>query len=164
MFAFGLFCPHLGVWELPWIFPKNIIPICNITQMRNLSFRIMILCVKLTYLLVLELPVQFHWRCFHMCFECLRLRGRIFNDKHYLTRASLVAQSVKDLPAVQETWVWSLDREDRLKKEMTTHSSILSWRIPWTPYISTFITFQTRQWLFFFFLTQWPLSLFTSYI
>ena len=94
MFAFGLFCPHLGVWELPWIFPKNIIPICNITQMRNLSFRIMILCVKLTYLLVLELPVQFHWRCLHTCSECLRLRGRIFNDKHYLTRASLVAQSV----------------------------------------------------------------------
>ena len=54
----------------------------------------MILCVKLTYLLVLELPVQFHWRCLHTCSECLRLRGRIFNDKHYLTRASLVAQSV----------------------------------------------------------------------
>ena len=32
----------------------------------------------------------------------------------------------------QETWVWSLDREDPLEKEMATHSSILAWRIPWT--------------------------------
>ena len=46
--------------------------------------------------------------------------------------ASLVAQSVKKLPAVQETWVWSLGQEDPLEKEMATHSSILDWRIPWT--------------------------------
>ena len=46
--------------------------------------------------------------------------------------ASLVAQSVKKLPAVQETWVWSLGQEDPLEKEMATHSSILSWKIPWT--------------------------------
>ena len=39
---------------------------------------------------------------------------------------------VKNLPAVQETWVRSLDLEDPLEKEMTTHSSILAWRIPWT--------------------------------
>ena len=39
---------------------------------------------------------------------------------------------VKKLPAVQETWVRSLDLEDPLEKEMTTHSSILAWRIPWT--------------------------------
>ena len=44
--------------------------------------------------------------------------------------ASLVAQMVKNLPAVQETWVQSLDWEDPLKKEMATHSSILAWRIP----------------------------------
>ena len=37
-----------------------------------------------------------------------------------------------NLPTVQETWVGSLDREDFLKKEMATHSSILAWRIPWT--------------------------------
>ena len=47
-------------------------------------------------------------------------------------RASLVAQSVKNLPAVQETWVGSLDQEDPLEKEMATHSSILAWEIPWT--------------------------------
>ena len=39
---------------------------------------------------------------------------------------------VKNLPAMQETWVQSLDREDPLEKEMATHSSILAWRIPWT--------------------------------
>ena len=44
----------------------------------------------------------------------------------------MVAQMVKNLPAVQETWVQSLGREDPLEKEMATHSSILAWRIPWT--------------------------------
>ena len=39
---------------------------------------------------------------------------------------------VKDLPAIQETWVQSLGQEDLLEKEMATHSSILAWRIPWT--------------------------------
>ena len=45
---------------------------------------------------------------------------------------SLVAQSVKSLPAMRETWVWSLGQEDPLEKEMAIHSSILAWRIPWT--------------------------------
>ena len=47
-------------------------------------------------------------------------------------RASLVAQRLKRLPAMWETWVLSLGREDPLEKEMATHSSILAWRIPWT--------------------------------
>ena len=42
-----------------------------------------------------------------------------------------MAQTVKRLPAVQETWVQSLGREDPLEKEMTTHSSTLAWKIPW---------------------------------
>ena len=46
--------------------------------------------------------------------------------------ASLIVKSIKNLPAMQQTWVRSLDREDPLEKEMTTHSSILAWRIPWT--------------------------------
>ena len=46
--------------------------------------------------------------------------------------AYLVAQLVKNLPAIQETWVWSLGQEDALEKGMATHSSILAWRIPWT--------------------------------
>ena len=43
-----------------------------------------------------------------------------------------MAQIVKSLPAMQETWIWSLDQEDPLEEEMATHSNILAWRIPWT--------------------------------
>ena len=43
----------------------------------------------------------------------------------------MVAQTVKNLPAMEETKVRSLGWEDSLKKEMATHSSILAWRIPW---------------------------------
>ena len=42
-----------------------------------------------------------------------------------------MAQRLKFLPAMQETWVWSLGWEDPLEKEIATHSSILAWRIPW---------------------------------
>ena len=45
--------------------------------------------------------------------------------------ASLVAQLVKNLPVIRETWVQSLGSEDPLEKEMATHSSILAWRSPW---------------------------------
>ena len=45
---------------------------------------------------------------------------------------SLVTQLVKNLPAMQETWVRFLGQEDPLEKEMTIHSSILAWEIPWT--------------------------------
>ena len=45
--------------------------------------------------------------------------------------ASLVAQTVKHLPAMQEAWVQSLGREDLLEKEMAIHSSTLVWKIPW---------------------------------
>ena len=46
--------------------------------------------------------------------------------------ASLVPQTMKRLPTMQETWVQSLVWEDLLEKEMATHSSILAWKIPWT--------------------------------
>ena len=46
--------------------------------------------------------------------------------------ASLLAQMVKNLPAMQETWIQSLGHEDPLEKGMVTHSSTLAWRIPWT--------------------------------
>ena len=46
--------------------------------------------------------------------------------------ASLVVQKVKNLPAMQETWVRSLGWGDAAEKGMATHSSILAWRIPWT--------------------------------
>ena len=54
--------------------------------------------------------------------NCMRL-------KH---KTSLVAQTVNCLPAMRETWVRSLGREDPLEKEMDTHSSIPAWKIPWT--------------------------------
>ena len=54
-----------------------------------------------------------------------------YNQEHH-NWASLVAQRLKRLPAMWETWVRSLGREDPLEKEMATHSSILAWRIPWT--------------------------------
>ena len=46
--------------------------------------------------------------------------------------ASLVAQMVKNPPAIQETWVQSLGQEYPLEKEMATYSNVLAWRIPWT--------------------------------
>ena len=48
------------------------------------------------------------------------------------TRASLIIQSVKNLPAMQETQVQFLGREDPLEKELATHSNKLAWEIPWT--------------------------------
>ena len=45
---------------------------------------------------------------------------------------SLVAQTVKCLPTMRETWVQSLGQEDLLEKKVATHSSILAWKIPWT--------------------------------
>ena len=49
-----------------------------------------------------------------------------------LVSSSLVAQTVKRLPTMQETWVRSLGGEDPLEKEMATYSSTLTWKIPWT--------------------------------
>ena len=58
--------------------------------------------------------------------------------------ASLGDQTVKNLPAMQETWVQSLGLEDPLQKGMATHSSILAWRIPWTEEAGGLTNSQTR--------------------
>ena len=93
--------------------------------------------------------------------------------------ASLVAQRLKRLPAMRETWVQSLDREDPLEKEMATHSSILAWRIPWrrkwqaTPVFlpgkshgrRSLVGYRTRgrkklnatEWLLFIFIQFWDM-------
>ena len=55
---------------------------------------------------------------------CLQAKNTVWG-------ASLVAQMVKNLPAMQETWIWSLGQEDPLVNGMATHSSILAWRMPW---------------------------------
>ena len=57
---------------------------------------------------------------------------RLNNNKDSTTRASLVAQTVKNLPAMQETRVQSLGWDDPLEKEMATYSGILAWKIPWS--------------------------------
>ena len=49
-----------------------------------------------------------------------------------ILNSSLIAQVVKNLPAMQETWLQFLDQEDPLEKGMATHFSILAWKIPWT--------------------------------
>ena len=71
----------------------------------------------------------------HRLLQELWLQGYIATTKstgYIVTWASLLTQSVKNLPAMQETRVWSLGWENPLEKEMATHSSILSWRILWT--------------------------------
>ena len=67
-----------------------------------------------------RLGVRSHARCFYIHHPII------------FSRASLVAQMVKNLPKMQEAWVWSLGQEDPLEEEMATHYSILAWRIPWT--------------------------------
>ena len=55
----------------------------------------------------------------------------IYTEDIFTVWASLVAQLVKNLPAIWKTWVRSLGWEDPLEEGMATHSSILAWRIPW---------------------------------
>jgi len=68
--------------------------------------------------------------CIIVC-VCVNLKYPIYPPLHY-SWASLVAQLVKNPPALRETWVPSLGGEDPLEKGTATHSSILPWRIPWT--------------------------------
>ena len=60
------------------------------------------------------------------------VRMSFTSTEYTIFRASLVAQMVKRLPAMQETWVRTLGWEDPLEKEMATHCSTLAWKIPWT--------------------------------
>ena len=60
------------------------------------------------------------------------LHLRKINIKLFWGMDSLIAQLVKNLPAMWETWVQSLGWEDPLEKGTATHSSVLAWRIPWT--------------------------------
>ena len=57
---------------------------------------------------------------------------KLYLLKVTIPRDSLVAQAVKNLPSMQETWIQSLGWEDPLEKGMATHSSILAWGSPWT--------------------------------
>ena len=61
-----------------------------------------------------------------------RLGDQVQHSTRTMRGASLVAQMLKNLPAMQETQVLSLGREDPLEKGISTHSSVLAWKIPWT--------------------------------
>ena len=69
---------------------------------------------------------------FMVTFTRIRKRELRFLNETAGLGASLEDKSVKDLPAVQETWVRILGREDPLEKKMATHSRIPAWKIPWT--------------------------------
>ena len=62
----------------------------------------------------------------------LKMNMHLLNKRNLEFWASLVAQWVKRLPTMRETWVQSLGWEDSLEKEMATHSSTLAWKSPWT--------------------------------
>ena len=61
-----------------------------------------------------------------------RSKGKGIDAHIWLIRASLVAETVKNLPAMQKSQLQSLGREYPLEKGMATHSNIFAWRIPWT--------------------------------
>ena len=74
--------------------------------------------------------------------------------------ASLVVQTIKNLPAIQEIWVLFLGQEDTLERRMATHASILAWRIPWTEEpggLHTVHKSQSQIWL-----SDWHFSLSSS--
>ena len=89
---------------------------------------------------LLSLLIYF-WYCFHFkhfleFFFSKKIRERkiaqCLDVRVGSSGASLVAQTVKNMPVMQETWVPSLGQEDPLEKGMATHTSILVWKIPWT--------------------------------
>ena len=65
-------------------------------------------------------------------FSNTKLGAKSIFTNNKIRWASLVAQLVKNPPAMWEIWIWSLGWEDLLEKGKATHSSILAWRIPWT--------------------------------
>ena len=69
---------------------------------------------------------------FRSCIHPLHLYLKYILNSYHLLWASLVTEMVKNLPAMQETWVQSLDWEDPLEKGTAAHSSVLAFKIPWT--------------------------------
>ena len=103
-----------------------------------------VICIwDLTMLFKVWLFIPYYWwvilHC--MCMEGKTIFTQPFHNKRQITRRKnrsipplclLGGFVVKNLPVIQETWVWPLGWEDPLEKEMATHSSILAWGIPWT--------------------------------
>ena len=76
--------------------------------------------------------VLFHYLTFFPCFWFCVVVSLVFSVCFHFWRTSLVAQTVKHLSTMRETWVQSLGWEDPLKKEMAIHSSTIALKIPWT--------------------------------
>ena len=119
---------------------------CLIFYLDSLSWLLVHVCLKdfLNHLTVIShLPcnqtrfISSLWYIIFAQFKFLKLESilsqhflSLYPVSYQLLWASLVAQRLKHLLTMQETWVWSLGWEDPLEKEMATHSSILAWRIP----------------------------------
>ena len=78
------------------------------------------------------LVITVRFLLFPVSCQCYLRLGPYYSNLNGNLRASPVAQMVKNLPALWETWFQSLGQEDPLEKGMATHSNILVWRIPWT--------------------------------
>ena len=76
---------------------------------------------------------SYDYREVPQCLYFLIYDGRGVGKQSFLMWASVMGQTVKNLPAMQEKWVQSLSQEDRLEKGMATHSSTLAWQIPFLP-------------------------------
>ena len=119
---------------------KSLIPSRHKTVFKTVSWRISHFNANIslfTHLFIYALVTE-HLLCSMNCFIFLTSPSHHFYweiaDIHHCIswRASLVAQMVRNLPAMWETWVQSLGWEDPLEEHMATYSSILAWRIPWT--------------------------------
>ena len=77
--------------------------------------------------------------------------NEVFYQVSITGRASLMVQTVKNLPEIWNTWVQSLGWEDSLEKGMVTHSSILAWRVPWTEATVHGVTKSRHDWEIHFF-------------
>ena len=114
---------------MDWEFEVNKCKLLHIEWINNKSFCI----VWKLYSIFCEKP---SWKGIFLKKESVGIYIYIYTYIHtYIhtyTWASLVAQTEKNLPAMSQSWVHSLGWEDPLEEGMTTHSSILAWRIPWT--------------------------------
>ena len=107
----------------------NRFTIAKVKDLQNKKYGISFLKKKITNFKVFENMADGKLK------SCWYIGGRVIGKpfrENVGSRVSLVAQTVKRLSTMQETWVRSLGREDPLEKEMATHSSILAWKIPWT--------------------------------
>ena len=110
----------------------------------------------------------FFSRDFSWLFSRVSSKASILWHSAFFMRASLVAQLVKNLPAIQKTWVQSLGWEDPLEKGRATHSSILAWRIPWTivshKYMIIWKTVALTIWTFVGKVMSLPFNMLSSFV